>query len=312
MRATWLRNTLFASTLATVVGLFPAAQAQDRGTPFDSGTTLGELYRLLQQDYRTSPSLERFLLENAVEGLELNAAKGPVLAGMPLFNLAKRMKLSREILGKIDRKADARVIAAIVRSSRLGREVDRRRTRGREGVGTRGAEVLLLRLLPGAAPFGLRNAPLQAHCQCLEAINGRVQQAADAVGVVHLQAKGVRRAIVARGRVPGHQATLVAPEVVGPGRGAFHLGDVSLEQPRVTAGQGDDLALRHPAADVGVQLGAQRLRGAVPAEVKEAAGVDGGQLSHVAGRHQSPRRLAPAAGRCRWPGCPAASGRASA
>src|SRR5689334_287422 len=67
-------------------------------------------------------SLERFLLENAIEGMELAASRGPTLAGIPLFNLAKRMKLSREILGKIDRRCDARVVAALIRSSGLGRD----------------------------------------------------------------------------------------------------------------------------------------------------------------------------------------------
>ncbi|HEX9295761.1 MAG TPA: DNA gyrase subunit B [Polyangiaceae bacterium] len=67
-------------------------------------------------------SLERFLLENAIEGMELTASKGPTLSGMPLFNLAKRMKLAREVLGKIDRRCDARVVAALVRSSGLGRD----------------------------------------------------------------------------------------------------------------------------------------------------------------------------------------------
>jgi DNA gyrase subunit B len=67
-------------------------------------------------------SLERVFLENAVEGMELTASRGPTLSGMPLFNLAKRMKLSREILAKIDRRGDARVVAALVRASGLGRD----------------------------------------------------------------------------------------------------------------------------------------------------------------------------------------------
>src|SRR4030095_16688533 len=66
--------------------------------------------------------LERVFLENAVEGMELTASRGPTLSGMPLFNLAKRMKLSREILAKIDRRCDARVFAGLVRSSGLGRD----------------------------------------------------------------------------------------------------------------------------------------------------------------------------------------------
>jgi DNA gyrase subunit B len=67
-------------------------------------------------------SLERVFLENAIEGMELTASRGPTLSGMPLFNLAKRMKLSREILGKVDRRCDARVVAALVRSSGLDRD----------------------------------------------------------------------------------------------------------------------------------------------------------------------------------------------
>jgi DNA gyrase subunit B len=67
-------------------------------------------------------SLERFLLENAIEGMELSTSKGISLSGIPLFNLAKRMKLSRELLGKVDRKVDARVVASLVRATSLGRD----------------------------------------------------------------------------------------------------------------------------------------------------------------------------------------------
>jgi DNA gyrase subunit B len=76
-------------------------------------------------------SLERFLLESAVEGIELSADRH-TLAGIPLFNLAKRMKLAREILAKIDRKADARVVAGIVRTSQLGRRELRQPEKVRE------------------------------------------------------------------------------------------------------------------------------------------------------------------------------------
>jgi DNA gyrase subunit B len=67
-------------------------------------------------------SLDRFVLENAIDGMELTAQRGPTLSGMPLFNLAKRMKLFREILGKIDKRCDARVVACLVRSTGLGRD----------------------------------------------------------------------------------------------------------------------------------------------------------------------------------------------
>ncbi len=67
-------------------------------------------------------ALDRYLLENAIEGMELSAERGPTLSGIPLFNLAKRLKLWRGLLAKLDRVLDARVLAGVVRSSRLGRD----------------------------------------------------------------------------------------------------------------------------------------------------------------------------------------------
>jgi DNA gyrase subunit B len=64
--------------------------------------------------------LDRHLLENAVEGIEVVASKGPPLRGDQLVELAKRMKLQKEILGKLDRRCDARVVAAAVRGAMLG------------------------------------------------------------------------------------------------------------------------------------------------------------------------------------------------
>jgi DNA gyrase subunit B len=77
-------------------------------------------------------SLEQCLLENAIEGMELTASRGPTLSGKPLFVLAKRMKLAREILGKIDRRCDARVVAGLVRASGLGRDELRQPERVKE------------------------------------------------------------------------------------------------------------------------------------------------------------------------------------
>jgi DNA gyrase subunit B len=77
-------------------------------------------------------SLDRFVLENAIDGMELTAQRGPTLSGMPLFNLAKRMKLFREILGKIDKRCDARVVASLVRSTGLGRDELRRSDKVKE------------------------------------------------------------------------------------------------------------------------------------------------------------------------------------
>jgi len=71
---------------------------------------------------KDDPALERFLLENAVEGMELTSARGVKISGLPLFNLAKRLKSSREVLGKIDKRCDARVVAALLRTVPLKRE----------------------------------------------------------------------------------------------------------------------------------------------------------------------------------------------
>ena len=67
-------------------------------------------------------ALDRFLLENAVDGMELTSSRGVKISGLPLFNLAKRLKSSREVLGKIDKRCDARVVAALLRTNPLKRE----------------------------------------------------------------------------------------------------------------------------------------------------------------------------------------------
>ena len=64
-------------------------------------------------------ALDRFLLENAIDDLSVQAQKGPSLSGMPLYNLATRLRSLRGIFGKIDRRADARVVAALLRTSAL-------------------------------------------------------------------------------------------------------------------------------------------------------------------------------------------------
>jgi DNA gyrase subunit B len=65
---------------------------------------------------KDQPALERFLVENGIEDLTIQSQKGPTLSGMPLFNLASRLRAQREILGKIDRRTDARVVAGLLRT----------------------------------------------------------------------------------------------------------------------------------------------------------------------------------------------------
>jgi DNA gyrase subunit B len=60
-------------------------------------------------------ALDRFLIENGIEGLTLQSSKGPALSGMVLFNLATRLRALHDTLQKIDSRCDARVVAALFR-----------------------------------------------------------------------------------------------------------------------------------------------------------------------------------------------------
>jgi DNA gyrase subunit B len=64
-------------------------------------------------------ALDRFLTENGIEDVTVQATKGPELSGVPLFNLATRLKSLRAVLTKVDRRCDARVVAALLRVGAL-------------------------------------------------------------------------------------------------------------------------------------------------------------------------------------------------
>jgi DNA gyrase subunit B len=64
-------------------------------------------------------ALDEYLVKNGLEGLVIQASRGPALGGMPLYNLASRLRSFRAILQKIDRRCDARVVAALLQTSRL-------------------------------------------------------------------------------------------------------------------------------------------------------------------------------------------------
>ncbi len=72
-------------------------------------------------------ALEEHLVENAVEGLELSAARGAAISGQPLFRLAQRLRRFKSVLAHVDKRCDARVVAAVIRATGLGQEAIRRR-----------------------------------------------------------------------------------------------------------------------------------------------------------------------------------------
>ncbi len=76
---------------------------------------------------KDQPALDRFFLEHGVEGLAIRASKGPTLSGEPLLRLAERLRMFRRALSKIDRRADAKIVAAALRATGLGKNELRER-----------------------------------------------------------------------------------------------------------------------------------------------------------------------------------------
>ncbi|MBN2192766.1 MAG: DNA topoisomerase (ATP-hydrolyzing) subunit B [Polyangiaceae bacterium] len=65
-------------------------------------------------------ALDRMLIENGIDGITLQAVGGPEISGVPLSNLAQRLRAFSAVLGKIDRRCDARVVAAVLQTGPLG------------------------------------------------------------------------------------------------------------------------------------------------------------------------------------------------
>jgi DNA gyrase subunit B len=72
-------------------------------------------------------SLDRYFLDNGVRDVSVRASRGPTLAGEPLLRLAERLRLFRRALAKIDRRADSRLVSAVLRASALGKNELRER-----------------------------------------------------------------------------------------------------------------------------------------------------------------------------------------
>jgi DNA gyrase subunit B len=72
-------------------------------------------------------ALDRYFLDNGVRDVAVRASKGPTLSGEPLVRLAERLRMFRRALAKIDRRADGRLVAAVLRASGLGKSELRER-----------------------------------------------------------------------------------------------------------------------------------------------------------------------------------------
>jgi DNA gyrase subunit B len=79
-------------------------------------------------------ALESFLVDNAVEALTIESARGTSIAGPPLRHLAKRLRRWGHVLRKINRRCDARFVSAVLQTSRLTRDDLRQRRRVEEAA----------------------------------------------------------------------------------------------------------------------------------------------------------------------------------
>ncbi len=64
-------------------------------------------------------ALDEYLVQNAVDGLEIKGSTGPGVLGAPLFRLAQRLRRFRSVVGHLDKRCDARLVAGVIRSSGL-------------------------------------------------------------------------------------------------------------------------------------------------------------------------------------------------
>jgi DNA gyrase subunit B len=83
-------------------------------------------------------ALDAYLIQNAVEGLTIASEKGLAISGQPLFRLTQRLKRFKAVVAHIDKRCDARVVAAVLRSSGLGKDaIKDRATAEQAAVATR-------------------------------------------------------------------------------------------------------------------------------------------------------------------------------
>ncbi|WXB20322.1 DNA topoisomerase (ATP-hydrolyzing) subunit B [Pendulispora albinea] len=78
---------------------------------------------------KDQPALDRYFLEHGVRDLAVRSSRGPTVSGEPLLRLAERLRMFRRALSKIDRRADARIVAAVLRASGIGKNEIRDRAK---------------------------------------------------------------------------------------------------------------------------------------------------------------------------------------
>lgn len=65
---------------------------------------------------KDQPSLDRHLTENGIDGVRLKSSQGIEISGLPLYNLATRLRTMRGLLAKLDRRCDKRFVFALLQA----------------------------------------------------------------------------------------------------------------------------------------------------------------------------------------------------
>lgn len=99
-------------------------------------------------------SLNRFLIESGIESITVQSTRGQVLAGMPLYNLASRLRSVGDHLKRLDRRCDSRVISAAIREAAV--RVDTFADEGRLEKAREVLERTLQARFPDLMPLSVR------------------------------------------------------------------------------------------------------------------------------------------------------------
>ncbi|WP_394834104.1 DNA topoisomerase (ATP-hydrolyzing) subunit B [Pendulispora rubella] len=83
---------------------------------------------------KDQPALDRYFLEHGVRELAVRSSRGLTITGEPLLRLAERLRFFRRALSKIDRRADARLVATALRSGGLGKNEIRDKAKVEAGI----------------------------------------------------------------------------------------------------------------------------------------------------------------------------------
>jgi DNA gyrase subunit B len=61
--------------------------------------------------------LDQHLVQHGIEGLRVKAAQGVEISGVPLYNLATRLRTMRGLLARVDRRCDSRLVIALLQAA---------------------------------------------------------------------------------------------------------------------------------------------------------------------------------------------------